>query len=83
MFVGHNFIKLLNDNWVFDFTEYIGYKVELDKNGKVKEYTEAFRAITVDKKIDFIKSISVPVKVLREAQKQIEKYQDEIDMVGV
>lgn len=83
MFIGHNFTKLINDNWVFDFTEYVGYKVELDKNGKVKEYTEAFRAITVDNKIDFIKSISVPIKVLKEAQIQIEKYQNEINMVGV
>lgn len=78
MFTGHTFTKLINENWVFDFTEYIGYKVELNKQGEVRKYTEAFRAVTEDNKINFLKSMSVPVKVLREAQKQIELYQNDL-----
>lgn len=77
MYEGHHFIKVYGDNWVFDFTEYIGYKVTLDKNKRVKDYKMAFTAIDFKKQIIFEKHIKVPLKVLKETVKIIEKYERE------
>lgn len=78
MFKGHQFIKLLNDNWVFDLTEYQGYKVKLDGNNNVIGYKEAFTAEVVEDEIIFNKTTRVPLKVLKEAYNQIRIYEAEI-----
>lgn len=78
MYEGHQFMKICNDNWVFDITEFIGYKVMLDKDKKtVKSYKMAFTAIDMDKQIIFEKHIGVPAKVLKETVDIIKKYEKE------
>lgn len=77
MFKGHQFIKLLSNDWVFDLTEYQGYKVKLDDNNKVVSYKEAFSVEVVGDEIIFSKTTRVPLKVLREASNQIRKYESE------
>lgn len=78
MYDGHQFVKICDDTWVFDITEFIGYKVILDKYKKqVKSYKQAFTAIDMDKQIIFEKHIGVPAKVLKETVNVIEKYEKE------
>jgi len=67
MFQGHEFIKLINGNWVLDITEFTGYKVKTDSKGNVVNHVKAFRVVIVEGKITFEKYIAVPVKVLKEA----------------
>lgn len=78
MFKGHQFVKLINDNWVLDLTEYQGYKVKLDDNNKVISYKEAFTAELIEDEIIFTKTTRVPLKVLKEAANQIRIYEEEI-----
>lgn len=78
MFKGHQFIKLTNENWVLDLTEYIGYKVKLNKNGSVNGYKEAFSATLIGNEVIFEKFTRVPLKVLREASNQIRIFNDEL-----
>lgn len=75
MFKGHQLVKLINNNWILDFTDYIGYNVKIDNKGNIKEYKEAFQ-VNIDKdNITFDKKCRVPLKVLKEASKQIRDYQ--------
>mgnify|MGYP006939713376 FL=1 len=78
MFKGHQFIKLLNDNWILDLTEYQGYKVKLDDNNNVIGYKEAFTVEVIGDEIMFNKTTRVPLKVLKEASNQIRIYEKEI-----
>ena len=55
MFQGHQLIKLINDNWVLDFTDYIGYNVKTDAEGNIKSYKEAFQAEIIENDIIFEK----------------------------
>lgn len=75
MFKGHQIVKLINNNWVFDFTEFIGYSIKTDSNGNIKSYKEAFSAHFNGTDITFDKKCRVPLKVLKEASNQILKYQ--------
>jgi hypothetical protein len=79
MFKGHQFIKLLNDNWVLDLTEYQGYKVKLDSDNNAISYKEAFTVEVVGDEIMFNKKTRVPLKVLKEASNQIRMYEEELD----
>ena len=75
MFKGHQLVKLINNNWILDFTDYIGYSVKLDSDGNIKSYKEAFQASISNGEITFDKKCRVPLKVLKEASNQIKKYQ--------
>jgi len=73
MFRGHEFVKLLNDNWVLDLTEYKGYNVKQDKNSNELKYKLAFYVTTDEKNnITFDKLTRIPVKVLKEARNVVE-----------
>lgn len=74
MFQGHQFIRLVSDNWVLDLTEFIGYKVKLNDNQEVQSYKEAFKATAVGDGVEFDKYIKVPLKILKEATNQILDY---------
>lgn len=37
MFRGHKFYRV-DDDWVFDLTECVGYKINIDNQGTIKEY---------------------------------------------
>lgn len=82
MFKGHQFVKLLNDNWALDLTEYQGYKVKLDKDNNVVGYKEAFTAEVIGDEIMFNKTTRVPLKVLKEASNQIRFYEKEFGELG-
>lgn len=70
MYDGHQFLKIDN-TWVFDLTEYKGYKVKV-KDNIVSEYTKAFRAIeTEDNNVYFDKFIEVPLIILKKVIKII------------
>lgn len=75
MFKGHQFIKLINENWVLDITEFQGYKVKLDDNGEVIDYKKAFTAKVDNNDVKFDKYMRVPLKVLKEACNQIMVYE--------
>lgn len=70
MFLGHNFRKLINNNWVIDLTEFYGYKVSSSEinNKKVIRYTRVFKVSIVDGEVTFEKYARVPLKVLKEAK---------------
>ena len=74
MFEGHQFIILSSREWVFDITEFRGYKVELDKHGIVNKATLAFIVKEDGDNILFDKLINVPVKVLKETKAEILNY---------
>lgn len=73
-FKGHTTIYLLNDNWFFDMTEFICYKVDRLDNGDIKSYKEAFRVRIENNIITFDKNIRIPLKILKEAKKQVTDY---------
>lgn len=75
MFKGHQIVKLLNDNWVFDFTTFTGYSIKLDKDGQIKSYKEAFSAEINNDEVIFEKHSRVPLKIMKEASNQIRMYQ--------
>jgi len=75
MFQGHKFIKLINEDWVLDLTEYVGYKVKTNDDLEVIDYKQAFDAVVVGGEIIIEKYMRVPVKVLREAANFIRKYE--------
>lgn len=66
MFKGHQLVKLVNDHWVFDITDYTGYKVSINKSGEATSYKEAFRAYRDDDEICIEKTIPVPIKIIKE-----------------
>lgn len=75
MFKGHNFIKIINGNWVFDMTEFVGYKVDIDNKTKKFNYTKAFTAsLTEENNVEFKKFLGIPIKVLKETNRVINKY---------
>lgn len=78
MYYGHHFIKVCGDTWVFDITEFLGYKVVLNKDKQtVKEFKLAFTATSYNKQIVFEKHIGVPAKILKETVNIIENYERE------
>lgn len=79
MFQGHNFVKLVNDNWVLDLTEFTGYKVKLNEEHKVESYKEAFSATYTENGVEFDKYINIPLKILKEAAKLIATYIEDIE----
>ena len=79
MFKGHQFIKLIDNHWVFDLTEFVGYKVKVDDNGNVISYKEAFEAEAIEEEIMFTKLTRVPLKVLKEAANQIRIYMNDLE----
>lgn len=79
MFQGHNFVKLVTDNWVFDLTEFTGYKVKLNSNREVESYKEAFSATYTENGVEFDKYMHIPLKVLKEAANVILNYLEDIE----
>ena len=78
MFTGHDFIKLCNDKWVFDFTEYRGYRVELDRHGRVVSRKCVFDIIDNGDRVIAIRRDKVPVGVIREALSYVNLYKSSI-----
>ena len=73
MFKGHKFVKLTSNNWVFDLTEFIGYRVYTTANSL--EYQKAFRAnMQSNNMVRFEKYTGVPIKVLKESDQLINGY---------
>lgn len=74
MFEGHKMYKI-GSEWVFDLTEFIGYKVKVE-DGIVLDYKEAY-IVYYDKDsntYEFKKFMDVPLGVLRKTRNIIEYY---------
>lgn len=79
-FTGHKLI-IINSSWVFDMTEYIGYKTKVSR-GVVKEYTRAF---TVDESDEGVltfnkeRNMKIPIYILKSVEKIIKNYRKELE----
>ena len=73
-FQGHRFYKIGN-NWIFNLTEFVGYKVEV-RDGKVEQFEEAFRVIKSEDHTDynFQREMPIPLGVMRKSKSIIEDY---------
>lgn len=81
MFKGHQFVKLINDNWILDLTEFKGYEVNLDKNGEILSVRHSFSLIVNEGNINLEKEKGlIPVKIIREAIKQASVH---LDLMGL
>lgn len=76
MFEGH-IMYTVGKDWVFNLTEFNGYRVYKDKEGKVVKYTKAFNIMQVNGNYDYEKYINVPIRVLETCIKIIENYREE------
>lgn len=74
MFEGHRLYKIGND-WVFDLTEFIGYKVNVE-GSKVESFEKAFtvKRSEDNKSYKFTRAVPIPVGVMRKAKTIIEDY---------
>lgn len=78
MYDGHHLIKICGDTWVFDITEFLGYKVKLEKDNKtVKSFELAFSVIEDGKQLVFEKHLKVPAKILKRTVDIINQYEQE------
>lgn len=78
MFDGHVMYKIC-DNWIFNLTEFIGYKIKTKQNGQVESYTKAYKLNKeeTNEYYYYDKYISVPVGVLRKSMDIVENYNKE------
>ena len=74
IFDGHKLYKIGN-GWVFDLTEFVGYKVKW-KGAEIESFHKAFTVTksSDNKTYEFIKIDTIPVGVMRKAKKIIEEY---------
>ncbi|MEM4385945.1 MAG: hypothetical protein QXD03_05300 [Candidatus Anstonellales archaeon] len=64
-FDGHKVI-IIDNEWMLDVTEFIGYKIDYDDEGKIKSAIKAY-TISIDRennKIEFKRHIKVPTKII-------------------
>ena len=68
----YSIVKLINNNWALDLNTGICYKVTVDKDGNIKSQQYGFR-VSIDENGNtrFYKKLSIPLKVLKEAEKQV------------
>lgn len=98
MLEGHEFVRIDNI-WLLDFTEHIGYKLHLDSNNNVTGYEKAFtierqaekketettngsksnsiESIDTGDKFEIVRFIDIPVRVLKEVERQIRGYAED------
>lgn len=77
MFTGHQLYKIDND-WVFNLTEFKGYKVKIDKStGKVVGYQLAYILEGSTGFYSFHKEIEVPLSILRKTVEIVDNYTKE------
>lgn len=79
-FEGHEFFKI-NNNWVFDKTEFIGYKIQVDrKTDTILKYEKAFKVQDKEQTCNFkyTKYINnIPLGILRKSEDIIRAYYKE------
>jgi hypothetical protein len=83
---GHTLIKLINDNWVLDITECVGYYVTISNKSspdKIQTITKAFEIRITDGDIIIDKFMDVPLRILIEAREQVEKELKESEILQV
>jgi hypothetical protein len=83
---GHTLIKLINDNWVLDITECVGYYVTTSQKSspdKIQTITKAFEIRITDEDIIIDKFMDVPLRILIEAREQVEKELKESEILQV
>jgi ectoine hydroxylase-related dioxygenase (phytanoyl-CoA dioxygenase family) len=86
---GHTLIKLINDNWVLDITECVGYYVvtnnlDIDSSqDKIQTIIKAFEIRIAENDIIIDKFIDVPLRILIEAREQVEKELKESEILQI
>lgn len=74
MFNGHQ-LYIIGEEWVFDLTEFIGYKVK--KNGdNIESFNKAFSIVKSPDHSDFHfkREETIPLGVMRKSKNIIENY---------
>lgn len=81
MFKGHQFVKLINDSWILDLTEFKGYEVNLDSNGKIVSFRQRFSVNVENGNISLKREMgAIPVKIIKEAINQVRNH---LEMMGL
>lgn len=57
----------INDDYLFDTNNYIGYKIERDINNNIIGYTPGFKIMIVNNRLDTILYMAVPAGIIRKA----------------
>ena len=81
-FQGHQFVKIVNDNWVLDLTEYVGYYVELNRKKEVKGHHKVFEVVNENGEwcIDDVNTSydkKIPIRVKKEVIALVNKIEAE------
>ena len=71
-FQGHQFV-ILGEQWVFDMTEFKGYKITYDASGELESFEEAFDVEVRghDNTLRYHKEIDVPLIIMEKTEKLI------------
>lgn len=82
VFDGHRLYKIGN-HWVFDLTEFVGYKVKW-KDDEIESFSKAFTVTksSDNKTYEFSKIETIPVGIMKKAKKIIEEYLKEAMING-
>lgn len=81
MFKGHQFVKLINDSWILDLTEFKGYEVNLDSNGEIVSFRQRFSVNVENGNISLKREMgAIPVKIIKEAINQVRNH---LEMMGL
>ena len=78
-FDGHEIYRI-NRNWIFDLTEFTGYRTKTNKKSKLLEYTKAFKIRDNKHNCNFqyTKYIdAIPVGIMRKSEEVIKAYYKE------
>lgn len=85
-FTGHQLV-LINGGWMFDITEFKGYKVELNSDNQLVRSNLAFIVKEMDNDIEegdrenqyyFLKNMQIPLSVLQTALRVILNYNTKV-----
>lgn len=78
-FKGHQFYRI-GKEWVFDLTDFKGYKVEMNGDQVVRYYT-AFIVKDDEGRYSFMSTIYTPIDVMKRVENIVETYKKEALMV--
>ena len=68
----YSIVKLINNNWALDLHTGICYRVHLNSEGEILSNEYGFRVSIDDNgNARFYKKMQIPLKVLKEAERQI------------
>ena len=82
MFKGHQFC-ISNEDFVFDLTDFIGYKTIKSKDGNIAGYEKAYKAmIDTDRNIEYVKYRDIPSDLTDKTNSIIRDYMIKLGRLG-